>query len=126
MRILLIEDDRSVSDMIGAQAAADGHLLQMVSCLEDLFRIADITGFDVIILDLEFSGLDPFLYLHKLKTLVGTTEILLLSVSPRSEMKARNLGFGTKNPSAKPASAALRVIARARSIASCRAAALSG
>jgi chromosome partitioning protein len=106
MRILLIEDDRSVSDMIGAQAAADGHLLQIAKCLEDLFRIADITGFDVIILDLEFSGLDPFLYLRKLKTLAGETEILLLSVNPRTEMKARNLGFGTKNFVAEPLSRA--------------------
>jgi chromosome partitioning protein len=104
MRILLIEDDRSVSDMIGGQAAADGHLLQIANCLEDLFRITDITGYDVIILDLEFSGLDPFLYLRKLKALAGTTEILLLSVDPDNEMQARNLGFGTKNFVAEPLS----------------------
>jgi len=97
MRILLIEDDRSISERLLACAAADGHRMQLASCLEDLFRLQDIAGYDLVALDLQFTGLDPFLYLQKLKNLAGGSEILLLGVDGGNEARARDLGFGSRN-----------------------------
>ena len=97
MRVLLIEDDRALAAEVAVRAKTEGHILQIAAGLEDLFRIQDITSFDLVILDLGFTGLDPFLYLRKLKSLAKSAEILLLGVNPETEIKARNLGFGSRN-----------------------------
>lgn len=57
-RVLIVDDDRSMCEMIEADLASRGHSPQWRTSAEDAFRLIQDAHFDVILTDLQMPGLN--------------------------------------------------------------------
>ncbi|MCL7713454.1 response regulator [Stenotrophomonas sp. CPCC 101365] len=95
LRILLVEDDLTVADVIAGLLRARGH--QVVHALHGLAALAEVTAwtFDVGLLDLDLPGLDGMALATQLRgqghrfALVAVTA----RTDPAAELQARAAGF---------------------------------
>lgn len=102
MRLLVIEDDFHIADLLARALASEGHVVEEaadgVTGLEDLR-----TGkFDVCILDLELPGLHGFRVLEEARRQGVTTPILILTGLDTAPERVRGLNLGADDFITKP------------------------
>ncbi len=120
MRLLLIEDDKTLCEFLERLLHADGHGVSIAHTGAEGLEALRENEFDAIILDRMLPGLDG---LRLLKTMRGegfTLPVLMLTALGASADKVEGLDAGADDYLAKPfdpaeLSARLRALARGRS-----------
>ncbi|WCN36320.1 response regulator transcription factor [Aneurinibacillus uraniidurans] len=113
-KILLVEDDRSISEMVTNQFVKEGFYVVPAFDGEEAIRLFARESFDLILLDLmlpKLNGMD-FLKVTREKSLVP---ILIMSAKDGDVDKALGLGFGADDYIAKPFSM-IELLARVKAI----------
>ncbi|MFC3885528.1 response regulator transcription factor [Bacillus songklensis] len=111
-KILLVEDDRSISEMVKSQFEKEGFTVVPAFDGEEALRVFVQESFDLILLDLmlpNLNGMD-FLKVVREKSLIP---ILIMSAKDGDVDKALGLGFGADDYIAKPFSM-IELVARVR------------
>ncbi len=102
MRILLIEDDQTISQNICFILKHEGMITDATFTGEDALEAVKMSEYDLIILDLGLPDIDGYEVLKKLRASNLKTPVLILSGFAATEKKIRGLGFGADDYLTKP------------------------
>ncbi|QGQ95304.1 DNA-binding response regulator [Paenibacillus psychroresistens] len=100
-RILLIEDDQSIAEMVKEHLKKDGFSLLHAANGEKALQLFTAEAFDLILLDLMLSGLDGLEFLKKVRE-KSFIPVLIVSAKDSEIDKALGLGFGADDYLTKP------------------------
>lgn len=115
MNILLIEDDKLLSEFIKKVLQNDGHFVQVESDGEKGFHSAQKKQYDVIILDIMLPHKDGISICAELRRQKIATPILILSAQTEEDYRVRGLDIGADDYLTKPFSHK-ELLARIRAI----------
>ncbi|HEY8964577.1 MAG TPA: response regulator transcription factor [Alphaproteobacteria bacterium] len=102
MRVLLVEDDSSMSKSIEMMLKSDGHVVDVTDLGEEGLDLGKVYEYDIIILDLMLPDMDGYDVLKKLRAAKIETPILILSGLAELDNKIKGLGFGADDYLTKP------------------------
>lgn len=112
-RILIIEDDKAISDIVRDFLAVDGFEVQTCDNGSDGLKAALSENFDLILLDIMLPGMDGFAVCKEIRAKL-TVPILLVTARTHDIDKIRGLGLGANDYIEKPFSPAV-LVARVKS-----------
>lgn len=121
MRILVVEDDREVAEYIRRELEEEGNSVTVCHDGAAGLRAAELTAFDIIILDIMMPFMDGLEVTRRLRRESIHTPILLLTARDAPEEVVRGLDSGADDYLTKPFSfdvllARIRVRTRAASV----------
>lgn len=102
MKLLIVEDDRSLCRSINDYLKMEGHICEVVLTLNDALQKAGVNKYDCIILDIglpDGNGLD---LIREMKTRKLTGGILILSAKSSLDDKVVGLKIGADDYLTKP------------------------
>jgi DNA-binding response OmpR family regulator len=123
MRVLLVEDDRDLAGYVRKGLEEEGYVVQVSFDGSAGLRAAEITAFDIIVLDVMLPFLDGLEVAKRLRFQNIRTPILLLTARDAPEDIVRGLDAGADDYLTKPFSFDVllaRIRARTRSADSAR------
>jgi two-component system OmpR family response regulator len=101
MRVLVVEDDSSVSHWLGSKLHAYGHKCRLIDNGEGALQILKNEAFDVVILDRMLPRMDGIEVLNRLHG-VARPPILILSANDQSSDRVEGLRAGADDYLGKP------------------------
>ncbi len=113
-RILIVEDDHYISEMIKDTLVKNGFAVSTVFDGEEALRIVEVQTFDLILLDIMIPKIDGIECLKIIRT-KSMIPILIMSAKGEDVDKALGLGFGADDYIAKPFSM-IELVARVKAI----------
>ena len=102
MRILLVEDDRKVARFIQQGLEEEGHAVDVAGDGEDGGRLAHVTPYDVLILDVQLPRKNGLQLAAELRREAVVTPILMLTARDSTEDVVRGLDSGADDYLTKP------------------------
>ena len=102
MRVLLVEDDTSITRTIQLMLKSEGMVIDTTDLGEDGLEIAKLYDYDIILLDLVLPDMDGVDVLRRLRQARVETPALVLSGLSQSENKVRCLAGGADDYLTKP------------------------
>jgi DNA-binding response OmpR family regulator len=117
MRILIVEDERQMAEVLRHGLGEEGHAVDVAQTGPDGLALAESGGFDVIILDVMLPGLGGLDVARRLRKARVRTPILMLTARDTSADVVAGLDAGADDYLVKPFSfdvllARLRAVAR--------------
>jgi UDP-glucose 4-epimerase len=102
--ILVIDDDKDVTDLISARLGSHGFKVSAVNIPEEAFKILDKDTPDLIILDLVMPGIDGYGILRKIRTGNKTKEVPIIVLTAKLDQldKVNALNTGAQDYITKP------------------------
>jgi len=102
MRVLLIEDDPTISRSIELMLTSEGFNTYCTDLGEEGLDLGKLYDYDIILLDLNLPDMHGYDVLKKLRTAKVNTPILIISGLNEMENKVKGLGFGADDYLTKP------------------------
>ena len=102
MRVLLIEDDPTMSESIQLMLKAEDYIVDATDLGEDGLELGKLYDHDVIILDLMLPDIDGYRVLKRLRDSRVKTPVLILSGLGEVDSKLKALGIGADDYLTKP------------------------
>ena len=102
MRVLLIEDDKTIGQNIAMVLNKEGMVVDTSYLGEDGLEMAKLYEYDIIIVDLMLPGIDGYEVVRTLRATRNNTPIMILSGLSGSDKKVKGLGFGADDYLTKP------------------------
>ena len=99
-KILVVDDDTAILDMIGTILSKDGHLVTKVSDPLAL-NVEKVNLYDLILLDIMMPGIDGFELCSKIRQLVDCP-ILFLTAKTEESSLVNGLSLGADDYICKP------------------------
>ena len=116
MRVLIVEDERKLADLLARGLREEGHAADIAGDGEQAVWMAQAARFDVIVLDVMLPGLDGFAVCGRLRAQGVWTPVLMLTARDAVEDRVAGLDAGADDYLAKPF-AFDELLARLRSLA---------
>jgi two-component system cell cycle response regulator CtrA len=102
MRVLLIEDDRSIAQLIELMLKSESFNVYSTDLGEEGVDLGKLYDYDIILLDLNLPDMSGFDVLRSLRLSRVNTPILILSGLTGIDDKVQCLGFGADDYLTKP------------------------
>ncbi len=115
MRILVVEDERTLRDGLGDLLTGDGHVVELAADGARGLELGLAEPFDVVVLDLMLPKLDGVDVCRRLREARPALSILMLTARGSEDNKVRGLLEGADDYMTKPFSAR-ELLARVRTL----------
>lgn len=102
MKILLVEDERAISDAVSRGLSAEGFVTEVADNGVDGLWMAQENDFDLIILDIMLPGLNGYEICRQLRAADNNTPILMLTAKDGEYDEADALDLGADDFLSKP------------------------
>jgi two-component system cell cycle response regulator CtrA len=102
MRVLLVEDDLSVSRGIVAVLKTASMIVEAVDTGEEAMELARLYDYDIVVLDLVLPDMEGYEVVRRLRNARIETPILILSGLARPQAKVKGFGVGADDFITKP------------------------
>jgi len=102
MRILVVEDDKVLSDVLTRALSQAAHAVDLAATGEEADRALSCAAYDLAILDIGLPGLSGLDVLRRLRERRSTMPVLMLTALDRLEDRVRGLDLGADDYLAKP------------------------
>ena len=102
MRVLLIEDDRTIAQSIELMLKSESFNVYTTDLGEEGIDLGKLYDYDIILLDLNLPDMSGYKVLRSLRVSKVETPILILTGLSGIEDKVRGLGFGADDYMTKP------------------------
>ena len=101
-KILLVEDERDLAQLIARWLRNDHHLVETLENGNDAYNTIQVNKYDVIILDIMLPGMSGLEVCRQYRKSRGTTPILMLTAKNTIEDKEFGLDHGADDYMTKP------------------------
>ncbi len=115
MRILLVEDERRMAELLRKGLSEEGHTITVATDGREGLRAAEDTFFDLIVLDVMLPGIDGFTVAKRLRAAHNQTPILILTARDTASDIVEGLNLGADDYLTKPFSFEV-LLARVRAV----------
>ena len=117
MKILIVEDEKTLCETIGKHLTAAGYTVDLCFDGDDALFYIEGTEYDAVVLDIMLPGTDGLTILKTIRDKQNLTPVLLLTAKSTVEDKVKGLDCGADDYLTKPFSldeltARLRVLIR--------------
>jgi DNA-binding response OmpR family regulator len=117
MRVLVVEDEREMAELLEKGLADEGHSIALAHGGFEGVQLAETFNFDAIVLDLMLPGIDGFEVARRLRQKRNHTPILILTARDALPDMVKGLDIGADDYLTKPFSftefsARLRAVSR--------------
>jgi len=102
MRVLLVEDDLTVSRGIVAMLKSASMIVEAVDTGEEAMELARLYDYDIVILDLVLPDMEGYEVVRRLRAARVETPVLILSGLTRPQAKVKGFGVGADDFITKP------------------------
>ena len=102
MRILVVEDERKVAEMVGRGLRAERFAVDLADTGEMGWAMANSYDYDLMILDLGLPGIDGLELLRRLRRRQEKVPILILTAQEATASKVENFEAGADDYLTKP------------------------
>lgn len=102
MRILIIEDEQSLAEVIKERLLKEKYLVDIETNGEDGYYSASTSIYDLIILDVMLPGMNGFEILRRLREEKNATKIIMLTAKDTINDKLEGFNKGANDYVAKP------------------------
>ena len=102
MRVLLIEDDKAMSQNVALILKKEGMVVDVSALGEDGLEVGKLYDYDIVILDLKLPDMDGLDVLKHLRASNINTPVLILSGLNSPDKKVSGLSFGADDYLTKP------------------------
>jgi diguanylate cyclase (GGDEF)-like protein len=102
MRILLVEDDELIGELLVKSLTSQHYTVDFAKDGQEGWDLADLYTYDLILLDLILPKLDGISFCRRLRAAGNQTPILLLTAQDTSTIKVTGLDAGADDYMAKP------------------------
>ncbi|MDO5303318.1 MAG: response regulator transcription factor [Clostridia bacterium] len=102
MRILVVEDERDLNEIIGKQLIADGYSVDNCFDGEEAIDILDYTDYDGVVLDIMLPKADGYQVLRSIRDKGKSTPVLFLTAKDSVEDRVLGLDSGANDYLVKP------------------------
>lgn len=116
MRILVVEDERRMAELLRQGLAEEGHAVTVAPEGREGLSLAGSAAFDLIILDVMLPGISGFEIARRLRAERNQTPILMLTARDAAEDIVEGLNLGADDYLTKPFSFEV-LFARVRAVA---------
>jgi DNA-binding response OmpR family regulator len=116
MKILVVEDDRRMADLLRQALEEEGHSATVAANGREGFELAAGYVFDLLILDVMLPGMDGFTIARRLRATQNQTPILMLTARDAAVDIVQGLDLGADDYLTKPFSLDV-LFARVRAVA---------
>ncbi len=116
MRILVIEDERRMAELLRQGLCEEGHSVTLAVDGSEGFSLAQHCSFDLILLDLMLPGMDGLAVAKRLRSRENKTPILMLTARDQMKEVINGLDAGADDYMTKPFSFE-ELFARVRAVA---------
>src|SRR6267378_4665183 len=115
MRILVVEDERSMAGLLRQGLEEEGHAVTLAGDGRNALEMAEAADFDLILLDVMLPGLNGFDVARRLRARHDPTPILLLTARDATADIVQGLNLGADDYLTKPFSFEI-LLARVRAV----------
>ena len=115
MRILIVEDERRMAQLLRQCLAEEGHVITLAGEGSEGLSFALTESFDLIVLDVMLPGIDGFGIVKRLRSERNQTPILMLTARDTAQDIVRGLNLGADDYLTKPFSLEV-LIARVKAV----------
>ncbi|HEY0812322.1 MAG TPA: response regulator transcription factor [Pseudonocardia sp.] len=115
MRVLLVEDEVPLAEMVRRGLVADGHSVQVVHDGVKGLQVASVGRHDVVVLDIMLPGLSGYRILERLRAAQVWTPVLMLTAKDGEYDEADAFDLGADDYLVKPFSFVV-LLARLRAL----------
>lgn len=102
LRLLLVEDDGSLSERMITRLAQDGFVTGRVGSAEEALRLDDLDGAALIIVDIGLPGMDGIAFVRELRVRGHSQPVLMLTARGDWQQKVEALNAGADDYVVKP------------------------
>ena len=102
MRLLLIEDERTLCDAVARRLRRSGYSVDLAYDGERALQLLEVERYDLVLLDLNLPKKDGMTVLRTLRQTDRETKVLILSARGEVEDKVEGLDAGANDYLAKP------------------------
>jgi two-component system, OmpR family, response regulator len=102
MRVLLVEDDRALSESITSAFKSQGDVIDATHRGEPVEKTLQRDCFDAVILDIGLPGIDGFEVLRRIRKMGNLTPVLILTARDAVDDRVHGLELGADDYLIKP------------------------
>ena len=102
MRVLIVEDKRSLAGHIGRALEGEGHTTELAYDGDEALRLGKTNNFDLLILDVMLPRMDGFTVIRKLREDRLTTQTIIVSARDSMQDIIYGLDAGADDYLTKP------------------------
>ena len=102
MRILLVEDDRAVTQVVVAALKAASMVVDAVSTGEEALEYCRLYDFDMVVLDLSLPDMEGYDVIRRLRAARLSTPVLILSETASPQARIKGFAAGADDAVTKP------------------------
>jgi two-component system cell cycle response regulator CtrA len=102
MRVLLVEDDLTVSRAIVSMLKSASMIVEAVDTGEEAMELAKLYDYDIVVLDLILPDMEGYEVVRRLRSARIETPVLILSGLARPQAKVKGFGVGADDFITKP------------------------
>jgi two-component system OmpR family response regulator len=115
MRILVVEDERKMAELLRRGLGDGGFQSDLAACGEDALRMSQNGDYDAVVLDVMLPGIDGFATCERLRELGVSSPVLMLTARDSVDDRVSGLDNGADDYLTKPFSFA-ELLARLRAL----------
>ena len=102
MKILVVEDERKIADLVRKALEASGFIVETCSNGDEALAWASRSAFDALVLDIMIPGRDGLSVLRQLRSVGNPTPVLLLTARSSLDERIEGLNLGADDYLPKP------------------------
>lgn len=102
MRILIVEDEKDLSQMIAKSLKESGYEVDVANNGNEAMELLDVENYDLIVLDLNLPEIDGMEILEEFRSFNQDTKIIILSARSQIKDKVEGLDKGANDYLSKP------------------------
>ncbi len=102
MRVLIVDQTKTMGDSLGLVMEQSGYSSDVVQTAEEVFSFIKLYDYDIIVYDVSVNDMDCYQFIHQLRSMGVNTPLVVVSGQNSPDMRIEVLNLGADDCVVKP------------------------